>query len=352
MEQVLRFCTAPDGVRIAWSSIGHGTPIVKAAHWMTHLEHDLRSPVWRPWVDALSAGHRLVRYDQRGCGLSDREPAHVDFDAHLADFTAVVDDAGLDRFAIFGLSQGAAVAVRYAVLHPERVTCLILCGGYARGWRRRGPADLARHELLQEVIRVGWGTDDLAFRRLFTQLFVPGGTQEQLGWFDELARVTASPDTAARLRRGWGDFDTTDDLPRVGVPTLVAHARGDAVVPFAEGRLMASGIPGATFLPLESSDHVLLGEEPAFGEFMRAALRTVDGAAVGSSGPRSGTLTHRELEVLRLVASGAGNEHIAAQLHLSPRTVERHLSNTYAKLGLTGRSARAAAAAVVAQDEA
>ena len=351
MEQTVRFCTAPDGVRIAWSSLGRGPAIVKTAHWMTHLEHDLRSPVWRPWVQAFSTGHRLVRYDQRGSGLSDREAERLDLDAHLEDLSAVVDDAGLERFALLGLSQGAALAIRYAVLHPERVTCLVLCGGYARGWRRRGPEGLARNELLQEVIRVGWGSDDAVFRRVFTTLFLPGGTPEQVGWFDELARVSTAPETAVRLRAGWGEIDVTADLAVVRVPTLVAHSRGDAVIPFAEGRLLGTGIPGATFLPLESANHVLLGDEPAFDEFRRAALRAVQDTAAGRLPAPTGVLTGREREILRLVAAGAGNAEIGARLHLSPRTVERHLSNSYVKLGLNGRSARAAAAAAVAQDD-
>ena len=352
MEQVIRFCTADDGVSLAWSSIGHGPPLVKTANWLTHLEYDLHSPVWEPWLRVLSRSHRLIRYDQRGCGLSDHDTTRFDLDALVADLETVVDAAGLDRFALLGLSQGASISIRYAARHPERVSALVLCGGYARGRYKRGltPAQFAQDALLQEAIRVGWGRSEPAFRRVFTDLFVPEGTDEQRRWFDELCRVSTSPETAALLRDAWGHIDVTADLASVRAPTLVAHGRGDVLCPYDEGLLAAAGIPGARFLPLDTADHVLLEGEPAFDVFFDAV------AALLGDGPppppaADDTLSDREREVVQLVARGLGNEQIGEALHLSPRTVERHLANAYAKLGLSGRSARAAAAALVGHGE-
>lgn len=352
MEQVIRFCTADDGVSLAWSSLGHGPPLVKAANWLTHLEHDLRSPVWEPWLRTLSRSHRLVRYDQRGCGLSDHDTTRFDLDALVGDLEAVVDAAGLDRFALLGLSQGASISIRYAARHPERVSALVLCGGYARGRYNRDltPAQRDQDALLQQAIEVGWGRDDPAFRRVFTDLFVPGGTDEQRRWFDELCRVSTSPETAARLREAWGWIDVTAELAAVRAPTLVAHGRGDVMCPYPEGLLMAAGIPGARFLPLDTADHVLLEGEPAFDLFFDAVAGLL-GDTAPSVAVTGDVLSEREREVLRLVARGLANDQIGQALHLSPRTVERHLANAYAKLGLSGRSARAAAAALVGQGE-
>lgn len=352
MDQDIRFCTAADGTRVAWASTGHGPPVVKAAHWLTHLEHDLRSPVWAPWTAALAARHRLIRYDQRGCGLSDRSVRTFHLDALVQDLAAVVDAASLPSFALIGMSQGAAVAVRYAAEHPGRVSCLVLCGGFARGRSVRG--DQREHPdqdaLLQEAVRVGWGRPDPLFRRVFTSRLVPHSSEAQRRWFDELARVSTSPQTAAALRQAWADIEVTADLARITVPTLVAHARGDVMVPIEEGRLLAQQIAAARFLPLESANHVLLPGEQAYGEFLSAALALVDRHSSGAVERSTAALSVREREVLTLATGGASNEEIAAVLHLSSRTVERHLSNCYTKLGLSGRSARTAAAALLAAE--
>jgi class 3 adenylate cyclase/pimeloyl-ACP methyl ester carboxylesterase len=270
LRQEIRFCTAPDGVPLAYSTIGPGPPLMKTGNWMTHLEFDLESPIWRPLYRELATGHTLIRYDARGNGLSDRAVDEISFDAFVSDLEAVVDAAGLTRFALLGISQGCAVSIAYAVRHPERVSRLILYGGYALGWskRARSAAQKEEDEAVLTLMRVGWGKENPAFRQVFTSQFVPGATKEQADWFNELQRITVSGDTAARIFAATGETDVTALLPRVSVPTLVLHARDDARVPFEAGRRMAAGIPGARFVTLEGRNQLFLETEPAFGQFL------------------------------------------------------------------------------------
>jgi pimeloyl-ACP methyl ester carboxylesterase/DNA-binding CsgD family transcriptional regulator len=349
VRQELRFCTAPDGVRLAYAKSGHGPAVVKAGHWMTHLERDWTSQVWRHWVAFLSEEHTLVRYDERGCGLSDREYPSLELENWVDDLEAVVDAAAVDRFALFGASGGGPVAIAYAVRHPQRVSELVLYGTYARGRVARDPTPQAREEaeLLVSLTRLGWGKSNPAFRRVFTTLFLPGGSDAQMAWFDELQRASCSAEHAARSRAVRYAVDVSDLARRIMVPTLVLHARDDAVVPFDEGRNLASMIPGAKFVPLDSANHILLEKEPAWTEF-RAQLRSFLPAGHSAPPLDGGLFTDREIEVLRFIAQGRDNDSIAAAMHLSVRTVERHLSNCYAKLGVGGKSARAAAAARLA----
>ena len=344
VEQQIRFCTAPDGVRLAYAVSGRGPPIVRVATWLTHLDLDRDSPVWRHWLDELEDGHALVRYDERGCGLSDRQVGDLSVDAWVADLEAVVDAAGLDRFALLGISQAAAIAVVYAVRHPERVTHLVLYGGYARGRKLRGPEARRDEDALLSVIRARWAEPDPTFRHLFSMLFLPEGTDEQMAWYDELQRRSTSAETAARLYDARGGIDVIEDAPRVAVSTLVAHARGDRGVPVDEGRLLGALIPGAHLVLLESANHMLLSDEPAWPAFL-AELRAFLGTARAEPAPPIEDLSPRELEVMELVAEGLTNEEIARRLSLSVRTVERHVSNVYAKLRVSGKAARAAAAA-------
>lgn len=269
-SQVIRHCRSADGVRIAYAIAGAGPPLLRAAHWMSHLRFEWQSPVWRHWIDALSATNTLIRYDERGNGLSDWEVADLSFDRMVEDLESVADASGLDRFPLLGVSQSCAVSVAYAVRHPERLSCMILYGGFVRGWRKRGDAHQAdTHEAMTTLIREGWGMDNPAFRQLFTETFIPGASREHMTWFNDLQRISATPMNASRLLKAFGDTDVSALLGCVKVPTLVLHARDDAAVPFAEGNAFAGGIPGARFIGLDSANHILLADEPAFATFLR-----------------------------------------------------------------------------------
>jgi pimeloyl-ACP methyl ester carboxylesterase len=365
-DQELRFFVARDGVRLAYARQGSGPPLVRAAHWLSHLELDWHSPVWGAFLTQLARDRTLIRYDERGTGLSDREVADLSFEAMVGDLEALVDHLGLERFALLGMSQGAAISIAYAVRHPERVSAMVLCGAYARGHAHGGRSDQQREEadVLLETIRVGWGTADPKFRRVFASMFIPDAEPEVFDAFDALQRVSASPETARRLRAMFGTIDVTALLPRVTTPTLVMHVREDGVVPFDEGRLIAASIPGARFVPLEGRGHILRPGTPASARFFEELDTFLASDAVRNpplSAPSAdavdrarrdrlvSTLSEREQEVMSHVAAGRTNDEIAAALVLSPRTIERHLSNVYLKLGVEGKAARAAAAALVAR---
>ena len=275
-QQEIRFCTASDGVRIAYATSGKGLPLVKAANWLNHLEYDWQSPVWRHLLQELTKDHSLIRYDERGNGLSDWDVADISFDAFVRDLETVIDAAGLDRFALLGISQGCAVSIAYAVRHPERVTHLVLYGGYARGARKRAsPEAIEQAEAMLTLMRHGWGSENAAFRQIFTSRFIPEATAEQMQWFNDLQRITASPENAVRIRQVIDEIDVDLLLPQVTVPTVVLHCRDDAAVPFEEGRRMASLIPRARFVALEGRNHLILEDElalPRFLEEVRAFL--------------------------------------------------------------------------------
>lgn len=336
----IRFATSRDSVRLAYAVDGAGPIVVKAANWLSHIEFDADSPVWRHWLRDWSAHHRLVRYDERGCGLSDRAPRDLSFESWVTDLEAVVDACGLSRFALLGVSQGGAVALAYAARHPERVSHLVLCGAYARGRLVRDRSDAAREEaeLMQRLVRLGWGRENEAFRALFTAQFIPGGTLEQLRWFNELQRRSTTPEDACRFLDEFARIDVTATAARVRCPTLVLHARDDQRVPFDEGRRLAGLIPNARFVPLESRNHVLL-DEPAWDQLMATAREFLATADVDP--PRAELqepLTPREREVLDLLARGADNGAIAEQLHLSSKTVRNHVSHLYDKLQVGNRA--------------
>ena len=275
LTQEIHFCRTPDGVSLAYAVSGQGPPLVKAANWLTHLDHDWHSPVWRHWLVELSRHHRLVRYDERGCGLSDWDVDTWTLDGWVEDLETVVDAAGLDRFPLLGISQGGAVAITYAVRHPERVSHLVIYGSYAQGrlQRRRASADdRARAELQVELARLGWGTDDPTFRQVFTAQFMPEASKELWSAFNELQRLTTSPENAARTMAMTNDLDITEIAPQVRTPTLVLHARDDRRPPFEQGRLLASLIPSSRFVALDSSNHILLGDEPAWLVFLSEVM--------------------------------------------------------------------------------
>jgi pimeloyl-ACP methyl ester carboxylesterase/DNA-binding CsgD family transcriptional regulator len=341
LRQQIRFVRAADGTRIATASIGRGPPLVRAAHWLSHVEHDLDSPVWRPWLAALSREHRYVRYDQRGCGLSDHDVDDYTLDAWVGDLEAVVDGLGLERFPLLGMSQGGAVAIAYTVRHPERVSHLVLANAYGRGSLRRGSNDDERREsqALIDLARIGWGRDNPAFRQVFTNLFIPGGTPDQHRWWTELQRLTSTPDNAARTLAAFYEVDVSADAERVRVPTLVLHARGDARVPFDEGRRLASAIPGARFVPIDSANHELLDGEPGWPVFMQALREFIGvGAGDGALALDAPDLTPAERAVLLLIAQGLDNQQIAQRLGKREKTVRNQVTAIFDKLGVRTRA--------------
>lgn len=271
--QQVRFCAAADGTRIAFASVGQGPPLLKASNWLSHLEYDWKSPLWRHLARDLSDHHLLVRYDQRGNGLSDWDVDDISFDAFVSDLEAVSDAAELERFALLGISQGSRTAITYAVRHPERVSALVLYGGAAVGWGYRSPEQVERRRAMSTLMRQGWGGELPVFRQMFTNLFMPDATPEQTAWFNELQQVSCSGEMAVRITEATGHSDVRDLLAQVKAPTLVLHATRDAVVPFEEGRKMAAGIPGARFVSLDSANHLLLGNEPAWERFVAEVRR-------------------------------------------------------------------------------
>ncbi len=341
LTQSIRFCTTADGVRIAYATTGHGPPLVRAAHFLTHIDVDLDSPVWRPWIEELSREHTLIRYDGRGCGLWDRTGAPLSLDAWLADLEAVVNAAGLQRFALLGCSQGAAIAVACAARHPERVSALAIIGGYVRGLMHRQPTpvQLKEAKLLLDLIEVGWGQDNEAFRQVFTSLFIPGGTPEQTHWFNELERLSCSPEHAARTMAAFGQIDVSDLARQLRCPTLVMHARGDMRVPFDEGRHIAGLIEGAQFVPVDSRNHVLLQQEPVFAASFAAVRRFLAQADPVAAAPKAfAQLTAGEQALLELLAQGRDNLQIAAHLGLSEKTVRNKVSAVFTKLEVATRA--------------
>jgi pimeloyl-ACP methyl ester carboxylesterase/DNA-binding CsgD family transcriptional regulator len=338
----IRFCTAPDGTRLAYAVHGHGPPLVRVATWLTHLELDWTSPVWRHWLERLGESHTVVRYDERGSGLSGPGVEELSVESWVGDLERVIDAVGLERFALLGVSQGAAIAVAYAARHSDRITDLVLYGGYARGRRLRGQGE--QEEALIAAIRAGWTSDEPAYRHLFSMLFLPQGTPEQMAWYDELLRTTTTGDAAVRLFRARGAVDVADAARQVNVRTLVIHSREDRVVPVEEGRLLASLIPDARLVVLESANHILLADEPAWQQFLDELHGFLGTSTAPSASALFDGLSPRELEVLGFIAEGLTNAEIADRLCLSVRTVERHLSTIYSKLRLSGKAARAAAA--------
>lgn len=334
LRQQIRFCTSRDAARIAYATMGSGPPLVWGPHFLTHLEFDVRSPVWRPWLVELSRRNTFIRYDGRGCGLSDREVDDLSFEASLADLAAVVDAANLERFALFGTSQGSAAAIAYAARHPERVSQLVIYGGYVRGPMKRNPSPeqvrAARAAL--ELVELGWGLENPAYRQMFTSIFIPDATNEQAAWFNEQERTCTTPAMAARLIASFGGIDVSDAAPQVRCPTLVLHVRNDSRVPFDEGRAVAGLIPGARFVPLEGRNHVLLEGEPAFAPFFAHIHEFLHG---GTAFPN---LTRREREIVELLAHGLDNLQIAARLGLSEKTVRNNITPILEKLGVESRA--------------
>jgi pimeloyl-ACP methyl ester carboxylesterase/DNA-binding CsgD family transcriptional regulator len=336
----VRFARGADGVRLAYARSGSGAPLViKAATWLSHLEVDATSPVWRHLVRGMNEIGSFVRYDERGCGLSDWQVDDLGFDSWVRDLEAVVDALGESRFALLGLSQGAAVAIAYAVRHPDQVSHLVLHGGYARGRlvRNNSAAGQAEAETMARLAELGWGKHDPAFRNFFTTQFIPGGTPEQVQWFNEMERLSTSPENAARFMRQFDAIDVLSLLPQVRCPTLVLHSRHDVRVPFEEGRLLATQIPGARFVPIDSGNHLLLEHEPGWPQWLEAVRGFLPHGTTPQAAAAFELLTPRQRQVLELLAQGRDNAQIAAVLGLSDKTVRNQVSAIFERLGVEGR---------------
>lgn len=358
MQQSIRFCTTPDRVRLAYATTGQGYPLVKAANWLSHLEW--QSPVWKHWWEKLSERFTLIRYDERGCGLSDWDVPEFTFDAWVRDLETIVDTLKLDRFALLGISQGASVAINYAVRHPEKVSHLILYGGSAQGRLKRSttPEQVEEVELRSRLIKLGWGRGNPAFRQLFTSHFIPEGTIEQFNAFNELQRISTSPDNAVRFVDEFNIIDVSDLATQVTTPTLVLHAQHEVLIPFEQGRLLASLITDARLVPLDSKNHILLESEPAWQRFLNEiqqfiqlgnktsipeasidVTQNVNAQAYSTSSRLTEALTEREQEILELIAQGLSNTQISERLVLSPKTVKNHITHIFSKMQVTTRAA-------------
>ncbi|MBL0727282.1 alpha/beta fold hydrolase [Piscinibacter sp. HJYY11] len=336
----IRFARSHDGVRLAYSSTGSGPTLIKAATWLSHLEYDWESPVWSHLLRDLSRQCTYVRYDERGCGLSDWSVDDLSFESWVRDLETVADACGSERFGLLGISQGASIAIAYAVRHPERVSLLVLHGGYARGRLVRSDTDQDREEVqtMTKLAELGWGKADASFRQFFTSQFIPGGTAEQHQWFNELERISTSPQNAARFMNEFARIDVTALLGQVRCPTLVLHSRRDVRQPFEESRLLASAIPGAQLVPIDSGNHLLLGDEPGWKHWIDQVSRFVARHAMGGQAGAFAGLTPRQRELLELLAQGRDNAQIAAALSLSDKTVRNHVSRLLAQLEVENRS--------------
>jgi pimeloyl-ACP methyl ester carboxylesterase/DNA-binding CsgD family transcriptional regulator len=339
--QRIRYVRTGDGVKLAWAEAGTGPVLIKASNWLTHLEYEWESPVWRHWIRFFSNHFRFVRHDERGCGMTDWDVGDLSFERRVEDLEAVVAAADpREPFALLGISQGAATCVAYAVRRPERVSQLVIYGGYARGTFRRGDPDKERlYWALIDLARLGWGKDNPAFRQIFTSRFIPGATEEQIRWFNDLCRKTTSPEIAARLLESRGRIDVMALLGKVRTPTLVLHSREDDVTPISEGHILAAGISGAQFIELDSKNHILLETEPAWERFCDevAQFMGIKGSTRGED-PAFASLSPREREVLALITEGFGNAQIAERLSISEKTVRNHVSNLFDKLGVWTRA--------------
>lgn len=342
MKQRIQFCTSRTGAQIAYATAGAGPPLLRVANWFTHLEFDWDTPFWRHWSEALAERRTLIRYDLRGSGLSDRDVADLSLDAMVSDVEAVVDAAKLKRVPIFGLCQGATIAAAYAARHPERVSRLVLYDGYLHGAFAPGAGDhVARQaQMFTQMIELGWGRQSGAFREVFANLLMPDAEKGELRWVGELQRRSASPEAACRLWNAFHELDVRNEAPKIRAPTLVFHVRGNVMVPFEAGRRLAAAIPNARLVPLESRNHLLLPDEPAWRVF-RKELNEFLGAGEPVESPEASelaALTARETDILDRIARGLTNGEIAASLHIAEKTVRNHVTAIFSKLGTEHRA--------------
>ena len=334
-EQQIRFTTVASGARIAWARSGRGPPLLRAAHWLTHVERDSDSPIWRPWLQRLGRSVQCVSYDERGCGLSGSDDTPLGLEAAVEELVAVADAAGLAQTAVLGFSGSAAPAIAFAARYPQRVTHLVLLGAYACGMLHRTPSAeaLAYHEAVVRLVELGWGKPESAVQQFFTATLIPDATAVQQAALNEQQRLSCDGRRAAAILRARVGLDVRPLLAQVRCPTLVLHAAGDATVSVEAGREVAAGIPGARFETLATRNHIPLAGEPAFERFCDAVAGHVrEHATAGAP-----TLTPRERDLIELVARGLDNLQIAAHTGLSEKTVRNAMSALYARLGVEGR---------------
>ncbi|MCC6895476.1 MAG: alpha/beta fold hydrolase [Anaerolineae bacterium] len=349
MAQEIRYCVTQDGVRLAYAKVGQGLPLVKIGTWLTHLGHDLDNPVWRPWLENLSRYHSLYRYDPRGCGLSDWAVDRFTLEDLVSDLETVVDAAGLEQFALMGISQGGWIAITYALRHPERVSHLIIYGGYLRGMARRNNTELEAEEteVYLRLLKLAWASENPTYKQLLSTELLPEGTPEQLGWINHLQHISTSAENVVKLQQVYNQIYIPELATNVRTPTLVLHPKHDAAVPFEEGRIIAVHMAEARFVPLDSKNHIILTTEPAWNQLWREFYHFF-GFELPADQPEPpqpianvplaiADLTLRERQILHLLAQGYRNDEIAQTLVITPKTVRNYISRIYEKLDVTSR---------------
>jgi pimeloyl-ACP methyl ester carboxylesterase/DNA-binding CsgD family transcriptional regulator len=343
MDQRIAFARSKDKTTIAYALSGEGPPLVRAGTWLTHVHHDWESPIWAHWLRFMSERHTLVRYDPRGCGLSQTDVGDIAFDDWVADLEAVVDRLELESFPLFGMSQGAAVAAEYAIRHPERVTHLMLYAPLVTGWHGRPNALAQQWQLMEQLVLAGWGESNMAFPSMFANLFLPHSPPETRNWYAELQRKSASKQVAGRFMHLLGGLSMFSRLKEIRAPTLVIQIARDQAIDPRTVPGIAGEIPGSQFVSIESSNHILLEDEPGWQEFKKVFAHNVPGAAVparrsSDARERIAQLSTREQKILAEIAKGLSNREIADGLFISEKTVRNHITSIFDKLGVTSRA--------------
>jgi pimeloyl-ACP methyl ester carboxylesterase/DNA-binding CsgD family transcriptional regulator len=342
VDQRIAFARSKDKTTIAYALSGEGPPLVRAGTWLTHVHHDWESPIIGHWMRFMSERHTLVRYDPRGCGLSQTEVGTFTFDDWVADLEAVVDRLELQSFPLFGMSQGAAVAAEYAIRHPQRVTHLTLYAPLVTGWRGRTSSASQQWQSMEQLVLAGWGEENMAFPSMFAHLFLPQSPPAARQWYAELQRKMATKEVASRFMSVLAELSMFKRLKQVRVPTLVIQIARDQVVDPRTAAGIAGEIPGSQFVSIDSSNHILLEHEPGWQEFKNVFARHVPGANAparrdAAARERIGQLSNREQKILQEIAKGLNNRAIAEGLFISEKTVRNHITSIFDKLGVSSR---------------
>ena len=343
MDQRIAFARSKDKTTIAYALSGEGPPLVRAGTWLTHVHHDWESPIWAHWLRFMSERHTLVRYDPRGCGLSQTDVDNITFDDWVADLEAVVDRLDLESFPLFGMSQGGAVAAEYAIRHPERVTHLTLYAPLVTGWHGHSNAFAQQWQLMEQLVLAGWGESNMAFPSMFANLFLPHSRPETRQWYAELQRKSASKQVAGRFMHLLGGLGMFSRLKEIRVPTLVIQIAREQVIDPRTVTGIAGEIPGSQFVSIDSSNHILLEDEPGWQEFKKVFAHHVPGAAAApgrstDARERIAQLSNREQKILGEIAKGLSNREIAEGLFISEKTVRNHITSVFDKLGVSSRA--------------